>query len=209
MREFGYRAFGILALLGAMGLSACTSSGGNQVESVLTPLSTDPQQTAAAAPAQEEVLDPRAYCPKTVMRAGTQTLDIFPPKMKADDPERAKKLRFRATITEVVRECNYAGSMLNMKVGIAGRVISGPSGETGPVPLPVRVAVARGDELLYSVLHEIPADIPVGRTNTTFSFVDPAVSFAKPDRENIIIYVGFDEMGDTPGTAAQARKPIN
>ncbi|MEZ5800989.1 MAG: hypothetical protein R3D29_11685 [Nitratireductor sp.] len=63
--------------------------------------------------------DLRAYCPKTVLRAGTETYDIYPAKMKKDDPEREKKLRFRATISDVVRECNSAGAMLNIKVGVA------------------------------------------------------------------------------------------
>ena len=65
------------------------------------------------------------------MRAGTETYNVYPDKMKRDDPEAEKKLRFRATITDAVRECNYNGDTLNIRVGIAGRLISGPAGETG------------------------------------------------------------------------------
>ncbi len=172
------------------------------------------EQTAAAAPAPEqqkssgEVLDPRAYCPKTVLRAGTETYNVFPANVKKDDPQAPRLLRFRATITGVVRECNYAGDVLNMKVGVEGRLISGPSGETGAFTMPIRVAVTRGDEVLYTKLHDAPAEIPAGRTNNVFRFVDDQVSIAKPTTENIIIYVGFDEQRiDAPGAQAKGQKP--
>jgi hypothetical protein len=138
--------------------------------------------------------DPRAYCPKTVLRAGTETYNVFPDKVKKDDPEAPRLLRFRATITEVVRECNYAGEFLNIKVGVAGRLISGPSGETGQFSMPIRVAVTAGDTVLYTKLHDVPAELPPGRPNSTFRFVDSQVSIPKPTKENVVIYVGFDEQ---------------
>ncbi|MEZ5800988.1 MAG: hypothetical protein R3D29_11680 [Nitratireductor sp.] len=36
-----------------------------------------------------------------------------------------------------------------------------------------------------------PGEIPLGRTNNLFSFVDGNISIPKPDKENIIIYAGF------------------
>jgi hypothetical protein len=166
---------------------------------------------AAGLPQADPVQDLRAYCPKTVMRAGTEKLDLYPPqpKKKNAEPPAPAELRFRATITEVARECNQAGEFLNMKVGIAGRVISGPAGETGTVLLPVRVAVTQGETVLYSQLHDIGAEILPGRTSANFSFVDAAISFPKPTAENIIVQVGFDEQRtDAPGDK-QAKKPIN
>jgi predicted small secreted protein len=153
-----------------------------------------PGQTAAAPPPADEVQDPRAYCPKTVLRAGTETYNVFPDKVKKDDPAAPRLLRFRATITEVVRECNYAGEFLNIKVGVAGRLISGPSGETGQFTMPLRVAVTAGETVLYTKLHEVPAELPPGRPNSTFRFVDSQVSIPKPTKENVVIYVGFDEQ---------------
>lgn len=200
----------LLAVGSALMLAACNSPGGGKVESTLDPLQA--QQSRGTDPAAGEVLDLRAYCPKTVMRAGTETYDVYPDKIKADDPERDRKLRFRATITDVVRECNYAGPLLNMKVGVAGRLLSGPGGETGVFTMPVRVAVTQGDTVLYSRLHDIQGEIPPGRTNSSFSFVDGAVSIPKPQQENIIVYVGFDELRiDLPNAVPPSRSlsPIN
>ena len=134
------------------------------------------------------------------MRAGTETINIYPDDLPSDDPDRSSKLRFRGTITEVVRECNYGGPNLYMKVGVAGRVLSGPSGETGSFTMPIRVAVTKGDELLYSKLHEVPVEIPPGRTNTNFTYVDSQIVMEKPEGRNILVYVGYDEQRvDIPG----------
>jgi hypothetical protein len=202
-----------LAALAALAVS-CTSSGGGQIDNTLGTAGQTAAATAAgtaeqAQPPATEVLDPRAYCPKTVLRAGTETYNVFPDKVKKDDPEAPRLLRFRATITGVVRECNYAGDVLNIKVGVEGRMISGPSGETGAFTMPIRVAVTRGEEVLYTKLHEAPAEIPVGRTNNVFRFVDDQVSIPRPTSENIIIYVGYDEQRiDAPGAQAKGQKPL-
>ncbi len=185
-------------------LAACKGSG---VDATLGSAQTSGQtggQTGLAAggqvaglPQPDPVQDPRAYCPKTVMRAGTETLDLYPlppKKAKKVEPPTQEQLRFRAVISEVVRECDYAGEFLNMKVGVAGRVISGPSGETGTITLPVRIAVTQGDAVLYSQLHDIAATVDPGHTSGNFSFVDQAISFPKPQDKNIIVYVGFDEQ---------------
>lgn len=192
------------AVLGAGLLSACNSSStGNQIENTLGSASPPPQQSAGLPPI-DEVQDPRAYCPKTVMRAGTETLDVYPADMRSDDPDAARKLRFRATITDVVRECNYAGEFLTMKVGVAGRVVSGPGGETGELLMPIRVAATQGQTVLYSKLHDVPVVLSPGRPNTRFSYVDAQVVIPKPERENIVVYVGYDEQRvDNPASVVR------
>jgi hypothetical protein len=201
----------ITILLGSL-VAACNTSGSN-VESAL---GTAGQETAMSSQQNDLVVDtvqdPRAYCPKSIMRAGTETFNVYPQGVKADDPDKAGKLRFRATITEVVRECNSAGQMLNIRVGIAGRILSGPSGESGAFNMPVRVAVTRGEDVLYSQLHEVSVEIPTGRTNNTFSYVDGNIVIPKPDKENILIYAGFDEQQvDIPGAsqAESSLRPVN
>ncbi len=167
-----------------LGLSACTSSG-----------TVDALDSAANSKKSEEeqTIDLRAYCPKTTIHAGTETLRVYPKGVKKDSKDALKKLRYQATIQEVVRECNYISQTLAMRVGIAGRVINGPTGETGDVELPVRVVVTRGEDVLYTQLHKIRASIVPGRSFATFRFVDEAVNIDKPDKQNILIRVGFDE----------------
>jgi len=171
-----------LILLAA--LSACTSSG-----------SVDALNSAknAKKSSPEEIVDLRAYCPKTTILAGTETLRMFPKGVKKDSKNALQKLRYQATIQEVVRECNYVSQTLAMRVGVAGRVINGPTGETGDVELPIRIVVSRGEDVLYTQLHKIKASIVPGRSFATFRFVDEAVNIDKPAKENILIRVGFDE----------------
>ena len=98
-----------------------------------------------------------------------------------------------------MRECYYISQTLAMRVGIAGRVINGPIGQTGELELPIRVAVTRGDEVLYTKLHKIITNMEVGRNLALFRFVDEAVNIDKPTKENILIQIGFDEGPyDTP-----------
>lgn len=195
----------ILALAGAVMVVGCNSSGtGSQIDDTLSSAG----QSGAASQGVDEFQDPRAYCPTTVMRAGTETLDVHPDGMRPDDPDAATKLRFRGTIRDVVRECNSAGSFLNIRVGVAGRVVSGPKGETGSFLMPIRIAVTRGEDVLYSQLHDVPATIAEGTSNAQFSFVDSAISIPKPENRNIIIYVGYDEQRvDLP--ASQGARRIN
>ncbi len=142
---------------------------------------------------EDEVVDLRAYCPKTTIRTGTETMRIFAKGVNREDADAASKLRYQATINEVVRECNYVAETLAMRIGVAGRVINGPVGEPGTLELPIRVAVTRGDDVLYSKLHKISATMEPGKTIARFRFVDEAVNIDKPDKRNIIIYIGFDE----------------
>jgi len=182
-----------LVLIGmGLVLAACNSSGSNQVDDTLNVNPANNQQFANV-PQPDAIQDPRAYCPKTVLRAGTETLDVFPDGISSEDEGASRELRFRATISEVARECSSAGPFLNIRVGVRGRYLSGPKGETGAFAMPVRIAVTQGDAVLYSKLHQITAEIPPNQRNGTFSYVDNEVSIPRPDRENVIIYVGYDE----------------
>jgi hypothetical protein len=185
-----YRLAG-LAGLAAM-LAGCNSAGTAGVEDTLD-VSQPANQQVTGLPKEDQVQDPRAFCPKAVIRAGTETFNVYPQGVDPEEAGSSAKLRWRSTISEVARECNSAGEFLNIRVGVRGRYLSGPSGETGIFTMPVRVAAVQGDTVLYSKLHQIPAEIPPGRLNGTFAYVDNEVSIPKPEGKNIVIYVGFDE----------------
>lgn len=182
---------GGLAMVLCFALASCNSSGPTKVDDTLT--ITPQENQVSTLPKNDEIQDPRQYCPKTVLRAGTETLNIYPKGVTNETEGSAKLLRFRATISEVARECNKAGSNLNIRVGVRGRYLSGPKGETGSFVMPVRIAVTRGDEVLYSQLHKLDANIPPQKLTGTFSFVDNNISIPVPENQNILIYVGYDE----------------
>jgi len=179
-------------------LASCTSSGTDAVNDTLT-VQPQANDQFSSVPTPDRIQDPRAYCPKTVLRAGTEVFDVYPKDVKKEDEGSAAKLRWRATISEVVRECNSAGGFLNIRVGVRGRYLSGPSGEAGSFEMPLRIAVTRGDEVLFSQLYKLPASVSPGQTSGVFSHVENNISIPKPDKENILIYVGYDEGPyDTP-----------
>lgn len=200
---FGLRTagrHGLLAgacLLSMALLAGCQGSGSGGVSDTL-----DVSGQTAAGPAIDEIQDPRAYCPSTAVRPGTETFDVYPKGVKAGDEGADEKLRWRATITETARECNSAGGgqFLNIRVGVRGRYLSGPSKESGSFVMPVRIAVVQGEgNVLYSQLHQIPGEILAGKTNGVFSFVDENVNIPTPSERNVRVFVGFDEGPyDTP-----------
>ncbi|MFK5978551.1 MAG: hypothetical protein QM488_06665 [Rhizobiaceae bacterium] len=184
-------AFNMTILVGVtLALTACTSTkNGGAVGA----LDVGNNQRQAKVAQEEETQDLRAYCPKTVLRAGTETYRIYKRGVKKGDDNARNSVRYQGSITEVVRECNYNGNTLNVRVGVAGRVINGQSGETGTFNMPLRVAVTRGEEVLYSQLHQVVGTIEPGKTNGHFKFVDGNILIDKPTKQNIIIYAGFDE----------------
>lgn len=187
-------------------LSACNSTGGGS--STSDALDLNQQETAEQAPIDQSK-NLRAFCPKTVIRAGTETYRTFENGVNKDDPGALNSLEFQATITETVRECNYSPNNLNIRVGVRGRVINGPTGATGSINTPVRVAVVNvANDVLYSELHTVQAAIPEGGTHAKFSFVDGNINLPVPEKPNIVIYVGFDE-GPPDAKKKKKLKKIN
>ncbi len=183
------KLFGVSAL--ALTLAACNSATQNQTEDTLG-ISEQPE-VAETQPVDQST-NLRAFCPRTIIRAGTETYRTFEGGVTKDDPGALNSLQFQSTITDVARECNYSPTNLNMKVGIKGRVINGPTGLTGTFNVPVRVAItSSADEVVYSQLHQVQVTIPDGKSNAFFSFVDSNINIPVPEKPNLIVYVGFDE----------------
>ena len=85
-----------------------------------------------------------------------------------------------------------------IRVGIAGRVISGPAGGPGSFTLPVRVGVRREDnqQIVTSKVFSATATIPAGASNSTFAFVSEPVSVPytrEEANEDYMIVVGLDK----------------
>ena len=204
----------LASLLSILVLTACQTGGsGGVLSSVLsgnknddaqttqpgTADGTQPQQQAAVQPgtnpnAKNRLKNTRSdlvdYCPAVRIRAGTETYREFP---KGADKENDDELRHQATITKVARECAYVGQNLEIKVGARGRLITGPKGQAGDVKMPIRVAVTKGNETIYSKLHRPVEVIPSGSTSAAFSFVDDKVVVPAPTAANLRVYIGFDE----------------
>lgn len=135
---------------------------------------------------QEELL---AYCPGVSLREGTAFYNTYT-RDGQDDPS---KIIYQASISDVTRSCTYPDGMMTVNVAVAGRIIPGPAGQAGTITMPIRVVLVRGDEVLYTQLHNHQVAIAGTTGATQFVFNDPNVTIPMPERGTIRIFAGFDE----------------
>lgn len=126
------------------------------------------------------------YCPKVTLKQDTGFFNKYA-KGGEDDPA---KLLYQASIGDVTRSCTTSGGILSMNIGVAGRVVPGPAGSPGTVNMPIRIAVIRGSEVLYSQLHDY--QVTVGGEAAQFVFNDPNVSVPLPAERSLQVFAGFD-----------------
>ena len=132
----------------------------------------------------------RAYCPKVDLREGTAFYRTY--EKGGKETEDPSLVIYQAALAETSRDCKFANGILTMTVAASGRVVPGPKGKGGIITMPIRVAVTRGDEVLYSKLST--QDVQIAETGATqFVFTDTQVSFPQPTSRNITVYVGYDE----------------
>jgi hypothetical protein len=134
------------------------------------------------------------YCPPLNIRAGTEAISLYDKGHDADP----QYVRFVGSIMKTARECHQDGDTLSVKVGVAGRVVSGPKGGAGTVTLPLRIAVTKqisdGKGPLYSKLFTIKVPVGPPSFDADYSQVFDQVNVkVGPEDHDLLIYVGFDE----------------
>jgi hypothetical protein len=180
-------------------LAGCQSGGGL---SKLDPGVKDAPPPPSTKISEKDLL---AYCPTLTLREGTAYYSEYvkgakKPKVDEDDPlanpnaqpDNSANRIYQAAITDVTRSCNYNGGMLTMTVAAAGKVVPGPKARTGSVTLPIRVAVLRDGEAIYSNLAKYPVQIADTSEAAQFLYSNANVTFEAPAKRNIQVFVGFD-----------------
>lgn len=154
--------------------------------------------TSDAATGDESATD--VECPSVDVRTGAATLMIGS-KPGEGEPS-ALDLRYQGTIVRTARECRVNAGVMTMKVGIEGRVITGPAGGPGTVDIPLRIAVVQegiNPKTITSRFTRIQVGIASAVDRVPFTHVDPDVSFPMPARladiDSYVVYVGFDPVG--------------
>ncbi|MBI1204783.1 MAG: hypothetical protein GC182_19960 [Rhodopseudomonas sp.] len=150
---------------------------------------------AAAAIADNDDID----CPGVAVRTGAATLSIG--KTPGDVDVSALDLRYQGTILRTARECHITAGVMNMKVGVEGRIITGPAGGPGAVDVPLRMAVVQEGvepKTIASKLAIVPVTITDTVDRVTFTHVESDVIFPMPvrpsDIDSYVVYVGFDPL---------------
>ncbi|QCI66622.1 hypothetical protein [Phreatobacter stygius] len=219
LRTFGMtgRALARVALLSGLsaGLAGCGTSGGNLFGGGQT-------QEAAAQPAPGVGSPVHNALFGQPVQAGPQTLqENLCPRIEVRDGSNVwrqggdgpTELRYQATITDLARECRIDGQTMIVKVGLEGRVLTGPKAEgSARLTLPIRVAVTRGlSQSVWTRLYNVPIDVPAGSPNVSFTQIEDQVSFPLPPPDELqtyVIFVGFDTMAQPRerGRGRQARQ---
>jgi hypothetical protein len=150
-------------------------------------------------------------CPSVDVRLGAATLMIG--SKPGDGEPAAMDLRYQGSIIRTARECKVVGGVMTMKVGVEGRVITGPAGGPGNVDVPLRLAVVKEGvtpKPILSKFARIPVTITGAIDRVTFTHVDPEISFPMPvpaaDIESYVVYVGFDSMAAQPPKRPPAKR---
>ena len=165
--------------------------------------SPSPSTGAAAQPVDGVEID----CPVVKIRAGASTFAVGVP----GKPAAGSDLRYQATITRTARDCTRTGGQITARIGIEGRVISGPAGTPATVEIPLRVAVVQAGVQERTIATKVyRTTVSMAETNVPFSLVGEALVYSAPPgatSDSYIFYIGFDPQALTPEAPARpARK---
>jgi hypothetical protein len=198
------------ALLGiglmAVALGGCGSNGLN-LNRDLFGLSSSPGNSAAGVTnADIEAANSDTPCPEVKIRTGASTLMIT--NKPAEGEPSPLDVRYQGSIVNMARECHLNAGLLIIKVGVEGRVITGPAGGPGTVNVPLRIAVVHegiNPTTVATKFTVIPVTVNNAVDRVAFTHVDPDIAFPLPQPasaiDSYVIYVGFDAL------SAQPQKP--
>lgn len=145
--------------------------------------------TAAEMAQQANMLPSIATeCPPIKVRPGLESL-FFYGKGSSRSPS---DLQYQATIDKQSRNCTVSNGLITVEMGVAGRLMLGPSGNQTNVDLPLNFTVERDDTALFSQTYQIPVNIAPPAQASEFVKVVPNVSIPYIGGENLVIWVGFD-----------------
>lgn len=188
---------GLALTLGACGSSSVLST------SALDLFSTSSKATSGNATAGEEVSPTDIGCPDVTVRSGASTLIIG--SKPGDVEPAALDVRYQGSILRTARECRVADGVMTMKVGIEGRIITGPAGGPGTVDVPLRIAVVKegtSPTPITSKFSRLQVNVVNAIDRVTFTHIEPEISFPVPQPAAVIdayvVYVGFDPIGAPP-----------
>jgi hypothetical protein len=196
----------IAALMGLpLVLAGCGGSSNLFSGSSLDLFNTSSKAAASSSEAGNNPAD--IECPDVNVRTGAGTLMIS--SKPGEGEASALDLRYQATIIRTARECRVNSGIMTMKVGIEGRVITGPAGGAGTVSVPIRLAVVQegvNPKTILSKFASVQVDVASAVDRVPFTHIDPDITFPLPkpiaDIDAYVVYVGFD-----PAAAQEKKKP--
>jgi hypothetical protein len=145
-------------------------------------------------------------CPVVKIRAGASTYAVALPGKQPVGSD----LRYQATITRTARDCTRSGGQITARIGIQGRVISGPAGTPATVEIPLRVAVVQGGVQERTIATKVyRTTVSMTESNVPFSLVGEDLVYSSPPgatSDSFIFYIGFDPQALTPEAPARSAR---
>jgi hypothetical protein len=152
-------------------------------------------------------VDNELSCPPVRIRPGASTYAVGLPGRPATGTD----LRYQASITRTARDCTQNGDQITARIGIQGRVISGPAGSPATVEVPIRVAVVQGgvqERTVTTKVYRTTVSMSAAG-NDPFSLVVEDIVYPAPSAATVdsyIFYIGFDPQALTPEPRASRRR---
>jgi hypothetical protein len=214
-RQAARVAGGLLVLLAALTVGACSSTS---LDNILKSSERNATPVPATAPAEgippslAAAANNDTPCPEVKVRTGAATLMVGNNPRATGEPS-PLDVRYQGSIVNTARECHLNAGILTVKVGVEGRVITGPAGGPGSLTVPLRIAVVHegiAPKTVVSKFASIPVTIANAVDRVTFTHVDPDVSFPMPRPASVldsyVVYVGFDPQGEQPKKPVRKRR---
>jgi hypothetical protein len=186
----------VLPLVIAAAVAGC--SGDTLKNLGTTPAATD-NKVAGVGSAQTDV-----DCPAVQVRNGAST-------WQTPSGAGTTELEYQASLGQMARECAILGDTMTIKVGIEGRLLTGPRGKPGAVQVPLRLALVQegpNPKTIWTRFYPVSVNLQPGQSGAPFTHVEDDLTFAMPADKDIsayVIYVGFDPQG----LARQKRPPAH
>jgi len=147
---------------------------------------------AAVAQAQTSALPAIAtQCPPIRVRPGSEAMFYYGGGKVGD----AKALQYQGVIDESSRNCVVSNGLITVNMGVVGRVLLGPQGNQASINAPIRFAVERDGQAVFSEKYTIPVAITAPARSAEFVKVIENVAIPYLGGEEITIWVGFDTRG--------------
>lgn len=182
-------AFGAAALLAGCSMGGLFGNGNAAQNQQLQNATATP---AAVAQAQTNALPAIAtQCPPIRVRPGSEAMFYYG-NGRTGDP---KALQYQGVIDESSRNCVVSNGLITVNMGVVGRVLLGPQGNQSSVNAPIRFAVERDGQAIFSEKYTIPVAITAPARTAEFVKVIENVAIPYLGGEEITIWVGFDTRG--------------
>lgn len=176
-------------LLGACSMGSMFGGGNAAQNQQLQNATATP---AAVAQAQTSALPAIATeCPPIRIRPGSEAMFYYGNGRTGD----AKALQYQGVIDETSRNCVVSNGLITVNMGVVGRVLLGPAGNQTSVNAPIRFAVERDGQAVFSEKYTMPVAIATPARSAEFVKVIENVAIPYLGGEEITIWVGFDTRG--------------